>query len=511
MKKLLSILSSLALVCQGATIVDACKKKQAASAGNRSENKDQLQKIQDQTMYEEKTKIVVVRAKELINDAQVSAVSSDENLLTASITNYNKEKGFFEVELLAKKEGQAKVTVKYDKTELSFNVNVLKRKSNEPNYENIENLKLHKSSTSPFFVNFSHPVKGSKYEIIAVDKSLVELDRNTGTDENGTGEIEFLIKCIEKGTTKLLINYENVQSVINLEIEEKDDQPNFEYIQDEVVVVKKTIHKKIVVHNPNDSTLKASIGDQSGITVTVGSENVVDGDNFKMYDLEIKGGDNATGDITVTLSYGTINAHFKVKVQNEPKLSVVGQPIVHEGSYKEFELNVENRIQYAQIDVEVINKNNIDAFSMNDFDLDTTKSLKIIVYGLSKTEEECTINITYHKEYKTQIKVKVEAKKQDPPAISGVNEGETINLSKMQGRAISIYIENPISTEMLTTDFDNNLNKDKLKVTIQGVKGDSHYTVFLISDKATFSGSDALTVTLKYSSASDLSFKVEVE
>ncbi|ASP28097.1 hypothetical protein SCORR_v1c03230 [Spiroplasma corruscae] len=525
MKKLLSILASIGLLTHSISIVSSCGKENDQSQETNTVPSDvnKIEKIEDQTMYEAKTKIVVVRSQVIIKDAEISAISENEGALSVSVSNAidSESKGFFEVTLKAKTIVDTNVKVKYGDFESSFNVKVLGAKHDEPSTNELLDSNVQLNSSTPEQVIFANPVKDANYEVIVVDKDLVSIENAISKDSSGNGEVTFRINGLKLGKTKILINYEYSQVSLYVTVVEKYGFPFLSDYEKKVTIIKSTednqntITKYITVNNPiSNGELELSTNVTESL-LPFKVEKVVEDLKFVIFKINITSGYKKEQDVVVNLKYmNKINETLLVDIIDEHTIKLdVEQTLpieVSEGRHKLIKLDVTDRFKNAKINV--VNENastgNIDAFAMNDYDTDTNEALTIVVYGL-KVSKENVIEYSYNG-IKFEIKINIIVDSTKKPSISGIKYNDVIKLNTNSGTYYGIYIDNPLTNEIISVSYDNENLKGKFSASVEGHNGASYYNLLLVSGKDEVNDDAKIKVTLKYKNADDLSFFVTI-
>ncbi|QBQ07274.1 hypothetical protein SGLAD_v1c00730 [Spiroplasma gladiatoris] len=519
MKKLLVILSSVLLISQSSMITDSCKKAKDGDNITTNDNDSNIKKINDQNIYETKTKVVLVKINNVTSNANLEASSSDENKLSVMIdkNHSSKEKGYFELQLIGKLEGTSKVTVKYGEFSRTFNVNIIKEKADIPHSILENQFSIKQNIKTPFSVDFLNPVKDCDYEVIAVDDQKVNITKESGKDTNGNGRVIFEATGLMVGKTRLIINYENSQVIkeINIEkVEEQTSTTSFKEVVDETMIINETINKIIIVNKAIEGKVLEFNSESSNLEIKFNEENhgiIEQNENYWVYLLKITSKNNISSTNKVNLKFDNVETNFNVDIKDTPKFSSES-PVELEAStkgYKKLEIKVDNRIKYANIKLLNKNKENLDAFLMSDYDAGENSKIELVVYGLVASTNNKVVLSYYNDTIKSEISIDVKEPEKKEPVISGIDENSTVEMDKNQSRAMLFYIDNPLKEESLTTTFDNEKYKNKLKVEVKGYKGDPYYHVFVISDSQTIL--EPIEVELNYTNAKPLKFKVIVK
>ncbi|AOG60068.1 hypothetical protein SHELI_v1c01130 [Spiroplasma helicoides] len=512
MKKLIGFLSSLLITAQSSAIVASCgcqTKTTSEEDANKNPNLDTF-KIDDQYIYENSGKIIVARIPEAIKDAEIKVTDYDKNNLYVhtSIDKDSEQLGYFEIRILAKKVSESTLKVKYGESETTFKVNVVDSKHDDPKVELEKEQKIAVNQTAPIKAVILNPVKDAKFSIDSIDRSVAQVINTTGVDSEGKGLIEFNIKGLREGETRVLVNYGNAQGVLILKVvKQSESKVPLIHTYDVDMQKNQTIDRDFLVENAVKGSKISMVSSKNDVKVTLKNTMDDSGDGVILFDVTSP--DKVIDDCEITVIYGESVGKFKVNVLDAPKFTTSPKsPItINEGMHSNNnEFKVENHYQYAPIKVEVSDndKKYIDAFSMSDYDMENTGTFILVVYGLEPTSSEgCIVNVSYGD---TSIKIKVIVNKVEKPApsIFGLSEDSVYELKTSQGLAVLSYINNPISEGILTTTFENN---DNLDVEITGHKGSDHYNIFLISGSKP---SEEQEVTFQYSGAKDVKIKVKV-
>ncbi|AKX34213.1 hypothetical protein SLITO_v1c05770 [Spiroplasma litorale] len=510
MKKLISILSSLSLVTSASAVAVSCGNTTDNSESNPQKDSAKINDIKNQSLYEQDNKIVLVRINKIVKNAKIEVTSSNEEVLHAALKeNISEEnQNYFLIELIGKwANKEAKVTVKYDDSVKTFDCKVLSQIENRPSFNPINELpKISKEIETPFKLDVANRIKGSEYELTIVQDDIATIKTNSGTDENIENPIVLNIKGIKVGSFDIIVNYGAVQSMFKLVVVNNDPnaKPEISDIADLEMSVESTVKREAIVFNPRkDLNLEVKLTngeDSEYIDVIKTDLNAENG----IYLIELNAKKVKKEAISISVNYGEATKEFNATIKEKPVFNEIGKLEVFEKRQSIAKIKVENPIKNEKITVEIIEgKENVDAFSMRDWDTDRSGEFDLVLYGLSATEK-CIVKLTYGNVSK-EVEVKVSKAEVKDPVIQGINKERKYELNHYQSLSILIYIDNETSKGILKTTFVKN---EYLNVEIAGREGDPYYTVFLVSsNKDTEQDQD---VTLTYEGAQSITFKVKV-
>ncbi|AKU79657.1 hypothetical protein [Spiroplasma turonicum] len=507
MKKLLGILTTMFLSIQPITLITSCGSND--NSHDATTENDKIFQIDDQKVYENHKKIIIVNIKNPIKNAEIKVINSnseDKVYVDQNILNDENETGKFELTIYGKKRSlENTIQVKYGDLQCSFKINVLESNSSTPRFEENINYQVSLNKETPLIVHFANPIKNAKYSFIPVDSSVVNVLSGNGIDSDTKSSIEFKVKGLNIGKTRILLNYENVQCVLNIEVKEiSSDEPSFN-LENLKVTKNKSLTREINVTNPiKGAKINISKDDNESLINSLSTSKTNDEEGNGSFLIYVKANDKV-GNCVLNITYGNIVKKISLTVQDNPIIKAdenQEQSVMVGMHLNNFKLSVENPYQFAPIKVEVSeqDKKYVDAFSMQDYDMEETGKITLVVYGL-EIKKQIPVKVYYDESF-IELKFDIVENPNKKPEIFG-SPKEINDLNTNQSLSVGVYINNPTLEGILTTDFENN---KFINIQISGNKGAGYYTIFFITNSNR--SDEIFNVTLNYENAEPVTIKV---